>query len=219
MCVCVCARARVCVHAHTCRHTHTNTTPSHCNRVKWKEKGPSSYMCSSFSPPSWVTNSGGWRIYLAKFAPVFPILTLLLQNRKEYPNVLSFGGQKCNGVSSWFSLFPPYIKDNKVTRFLIWNPTCFPGSLLQPTQTQTFTSKTEAVGKIFLAAEMGSCHQDMAGFLLYCLPALAPVLQRELYVISLADMWRPVICLPFGSAAAHKSITLPGKFKLVLQPP
>ena len=152
-------------------------------------------------------------------APVFPILTLLLQNRKEYPNVLSFGGQKCNGVSSWFSLFPPYIKDNKVTRFLIWNPTCFPGSLLQPTQTQTFTSKTEAVGKIFLAAEMGSCHQDMAGFLLYCLPALAPVLQRELYVISLADMWRPVICLPFGSAAAHKSITLPGKFKLVLQPP
>lgn len=70
---------------------------------------------------------------------------------------------------------------------IFWSRTqlVFPGSLLQPTQTQTFTSKTEAVGNSFLAAEMGSCHRDVAGFLLYYLPALAPVRQRELYVISL----------------------------------
>lgn len=50
------------------------------------------------------------------------------------------------------------------------------------TNTRHLPAEQKLLERFFLAVEMGSCPQDAAGCLLYCLPALAPVLQRELYV-------------------------------------
>lgn len=133
-------------------------------------------------------------VYLAKFAPVFPVLALLFQNTKEYSNgKYSHLGDKNGHLAiprDALCLRP--IKDDKVTHFLIQNPTCFPRF---PPTTNTNTDiyqQNRSCWKDFLAAEMGSCHQDMAGFLLYCLPDLARVLQKELYVISLP--WHVTSC-------------------------
>lgn len=106
--------------------------------------------------------------------------------------VFHFGDKNGHWAIPHDSLCLCPIKDNKVTHFLIQNPTCFPRF---PPTTNTNTDiyqQNRSCWKDFLAAEMGSCHQDMAGFLLYCLPALARVLQKELYVISLP--WHVTSC-------------------------
>lgn len=149
-----------------CTHSQTDTHHNHSERGRegsqWLEAARHSLLLFQL-----LILAGEGHIWKSLPLPLsFPILTLLLQNTKECAN-----GKNCHLGDKKYAFAFPYdsicfhpIKDKKAPTFWSRTQLVFPGSLLQPTQTQTFTSKTEAVGKIFLAAEMGSCHRTWQAF-------------------------------------------------------
>lgn len=125
--------------------------------------------------------------------------------------------EKCYWISSWFPLFP--IKDGKFTHFLIQNPTCFPRF---PPTTNTNTDiyqQNRSCWKDFFGCWNGLLSPGHGRLFSVLSPSPSPSSPKSFMWSVFPDMWCPIIFLPFGSAATHKSILFPGLFKLVLQTP
>lgn len=201
------------IHTHlSLSHTYSSVytlTGRHTPRSQWKGKRrvPVAGGCSAFSPPFSVTNSGWWRPYLEKFAPS-PVFSYSNCYSKTQRNVLMeriviWGTKKNAFAFPYDSLCFHPIKDNKVTHFLIQNPTCFPRF---PPTTDTNTD---------IYQQNRSCWKDFFG----CWNGLLSPGHGRLFVVLSPSPGR---CTPKGALCNQSSLTcdvLSFSSPSALQPP